>query len=523
MRSLKLRSAFRSASETSPEHEVILLAVSAALFAWLMQAALDFYFHAEKTVPEALLLDIPARQLYSRIGITAAFILTGIIISKAVRRLKRGEARARRLDQCIRSVRAINQLITRVNNRTALCQRACEELVTGLGYHCVRAELDGVTHGFSELVPSETHRVAWPVPGGCRADPDEADTLSMPIACDGEVLGSLVVTLRACQTWGDEERALLNEVSEDIAFSVRSMRTSERLIQQREEVQTILDSVSAYITYKDRNGRYIRVNKALADMAGIPHEDWVGKTLSELAPGSDECCAYSDEEVMKTGRCRHTALESLELPGGGRWVQSDRVPYRDSSGAVIGVIALSVDVTDRMQAERSLACRDEQLRQSQKMEAIGQLAGGIAHDFNNLLTAISGYTELARASLKPTAAANDMLFAVSKAAERAAALTRQLLAFSRKQPLWLSEKDLNEIVAGMTEMLTRLIGEDIELVTELGEDVGKIEADASQIEQVLMNLAVNARDAMPHGGRLTVSTSAVAPEGTACGDDTQVA
>jgi two-component system cell cycle sensor histidine kinase/response regulator CckA len=154
------------------------------------------------------------------------------------------------------------------------------------------------------------------------------------------------------------------------------------------------------------------------------------------------------------------------------------------------------------------------------MEAIGQLAGGIAHDFNNLLTAISGYTELARAELEPSGSASEMLFAVSKAADRATALTRQLLAFSRKQPLWLAEMDLNEIVSGMTDLLERLIGADIELVTEFDENLGRIEADTAQIEQVVMNLAVNARDAMPHGGRLTISTCA-ADTGNACRDGSQ--
>jgi len=177
------------------------------------------------------------------------------------------------------------------------------------------------------------------------------------------------------------------------------------------------------------------------------------------------------------------------------------------------VIGLSVDVTDRMEAERALSCKEEQLRQSQKMEAIGQLAGGIAHDFNNLLTAISGYTELACGYLEPGALAADMLSAVLKASDRAAALTGQLLAFSRKQPLWLAEQDLNDVVTGVIDMLKRLIGANIELVTDLGENVGNIEADAPQIEQVLMNLAVNARDAMPNGGKLTISTSLVTPPG----------
>ncbi len=491
----------KRAAETSPEHYIILLALAAGLFAWIMRTALDFYFYSEKTLPGALLLDISQRELYSRVTIAAAFLLTGIIISRAVNRLKASEKRARRLDQCVRSVRTINQLVTRVRDRSTLCQRSCDELVIGLGYERVQARLDGVTLGFAELPHTDT---------GAQAT-SASEPVTIPIICGGESLGELIVTPSRETAWDAEERALLNEVAEDIGFSVAMMSVAERLGQQREEVQTILDSVSAYISYKDRGGRYIRVNKALADVAHIPQQDWTGKTFAEIVPTCEEVGTYADEEVLATGKARHSPLEALELPAETRWIQSDRVPYRDSSGAVAGVIALSVDVTERMEAERALACKDEQLRQSQKMEAIGQLAGGIAHDFNNLLTAISGYTELARAELEPGGSASEMLFAVSKAADRAAALTRQLLAFSRKQPLRLAELDLNDVVLGMTDMLERLLGADIKLLTALDENVGKIEADTSQIEQVVMNLAVNARDAMPHGGRLTISTSVVDP------------
>jgi PAS domain S-box-containing protein len=492
----------RRAAETSPEHYIILLALAAGLFAWIMRTALDFYFYSEKTLPGALLLDISHRELYSRVSIAAAFLLTGIIISRAVSRLKSSEKRGRRLDQCVRSVRTINQLVTRVRDRSTLCQRSCDELVTGLGYERVQVRLDGVTRGFAELPHTDTG-----------AQPTSAsEPVTVPIICSGERLGELIVTPGRETEWDAEEHTLLNEVAEDIGFSVAMMSVAEHVRQQREEVETILDSVSAYISYKDRGGRYIRVNKALADVAGIPQQDWPGRTFAEIVPTCEEVGTYAEEDVLATGKARHSPLEALELPSGTRWIQSDRVPYRDSSG-VVGVITLSIDVTERMEAERALACKDEQLRQSQKMEAIGQLAGGIAHDFNNLLTAISGYTELARAEMEPSDSASEMLFAVSKAADRAAALTRQLLAFSRKQPLRLGELDLNDVVSGMTDMLERLIGADIELVTELDEDLGKIEADNSQIEQVVMNLAVNARDAMPHGGRLTISTSMADPDG----------
>jgi K+-sensing histidine kinase KdpD len=231
----------RRAAETSPEHYIILLALAAGLFAWIMRTALDFYFYSEKTLPGALLLDISQRELYSRVTIAAAFLLTGIIISRAVNRLKASERRARRLDQCVRSVRTINQLVTRVRDRSTLCQRSCDELVTGLGYERVQARLDGVTRGCAELPHTDT---------GAQAA-SASEPVTIPIICGGERFGELIVTPGRETAWDAEERALLNEVAEDIAFSVAMMSVSEHLGQQREEVQTILDSVSAYISYKE--------------------------------------------------------------------------------------------------------------------------------------------------------------------------------------------------------------------------------------------------------------------------------
>ena len=160
------------------------------------------------------------------------------------------------------------------------------------------------------------------------------------------------------------------------------------------------------------------------------------------------------------------------------------------------------DVTERRALE-------QQLRQSQKMEAIGRLAGGIAHDFNNLLMVISGYSEFLLERLGPDPALRGPAKEISTAAERATSLTRQLLAFSRKQMLAPKVLDLNAVVTENLKMLTRLIGEDIDLVMIPGADLGAVKADPGQIEQVILNLAVNARDAMPHGGRLTIETSNV--------------
>src|SRR6266704_2543291 len=172
---------------------------------------------------------------------------------------------------------------------------------------------------------------------------------------------------------------------------------------------------------------------------------------------------------------------------------------RDDTGAVSYFEILAEDVTERKQLEN-------QFRQAQKMQAIGQLAGGVAHDFNDLLTVVKGQVELLLSETQVGDPRRRRMEEVEKAAERASTLTRQLLAFSRMQVLQSKVLDLNTVIAGMSQMLARLIGENIEMTFLPGADLGRVKADPSQIEQVLMNLVVNARDAMPEGGQLTIET-----------------
>ena len=251
----------------------------------------------------------------------------------------------------------------------------------------------------------------------------------------------------------------------------------------------------------DSAGILLDVNPALVAMLGYGSgTDLVGRNLANL---------YSDSQQWFNLADYLGLLEKFQgLPA--NWLRHDRTivsvrlsgrAFRDERNTIFFEL-FAEDVTERRALE-------QQLRQSQKMEAVGRLAGGIAHDFNNLLMVISGYSEFLLGQLGDDASMRGHAQEIANAAARATSLTRQLLAFSRKQMLDPKIVDLNGVVAENVKMLTRVIGEDIDLVMVPGPDIGAVKADPGQIEQVIMNLAVNARDAMPHGGKLTIETENV--------------
>jgi two-component system, cell cycle sensor histidine kinase and response regulator CckA len=279
-------------------------------------------------------------------------------------------------------------------------------------------------------------------------------------------------------------------------------KTEAALREAEEKYRTIFENAVEGIFQSTPDGRFLAVNPAMARILGYesPEELLTHRTDIGTQHYVDENSRATLKQVLaEQGFVVGFECEVFRKDMSRIWTVENIRAVRDEGGGPVYYEGSIEDITERKTLE-------QQLRQSQKMEAVGQLAGGIAHDFNNLLTAINGYSELTMMRLRAEDPLRRNLEEIKKAGDRAAALTRQLLAFSRKQVLQPKVLDLNSVVSGLENMLRRLIGEDVDLRTALKPEPGSVKADPGQIEQVIMNLAVNARDAMPRGGKLTIET-----------------
>jgi signal transduction histidine kinase/integral membrane sensor domain MASE1 len=299
-------------------------------------------------------------------------------------------------------------------------------------------------------------------------------------------------------------------------------RAEDALGESGRFLQSTLNALSSNIAVLDESGTIVAVNAAWQRASKVHH--FVGAThgtgtnylqVCDSASGDSAepaaAIAKGIREVMINQRDEFFLEYPCHSLEGKRWTVAHVTRFKGAGP--VRVVVSHEDITERALAEEALRRSEEQLRQAQKMEAVGRLAGGVAHDFNNLLTVITGRSQLLLSRLPSGDRLRRDIALVQQAAERAAGLTRQLLAFSRKQVLEPKVLDLNAVVTNIGNMLRRLIGEDIHVVTDLAPRLGRVQADPGQLEQVIVNLAVNARDAMPDGGRLTIETASVELDG----------
>ncbi|MBN1808392.1 MAG: PAS domain S-box protein [Planctomycetes bacterium] len=461
-------------------------------------------------------------------------------------RLK-SEERLKHLNRVLAAVRNVNQLITREKDRGRLLAGACRSLTDAQGFSgtCIvlvnqantyeaaatagmddalgenfRHELEDGR--FPQCVRSALKKagreiITGPGPecGECafRFMHGGSATFVTALTHDTRTYGVLIALLPPELESDEEARSLFLEVAGDIAFALDSMELDKLHAETRQELDTSRSTLEAIfngaidgiLVANTEKGRFMEANAAICRMLGYTRGEILGLSVTDIHP--------KDRLEYVQGEFRKQAAGEITLAKDIPVLRKDgSVFHADVNSAPVELagkqclLGLFRDTTKRMETERALQDTREQLQQAQKLESVGRLAGGVAHDFNNLLTVILGYCETLKRMNEGNGETLKRLEVVKHTAERAAGLVHQLLAFSRKQVLQLRRINMNTAVEAVGAMLKRTIGEDIETEFRLQEGLWPVKADAGQMEQVIMNLAVNARDAMPQGGKLTIET-----------------
>jgi two-component system cell cycle sensor histidine kinase/response regulator CckA len=284
------------------------------------------------------------------------------------------------------------------------------------------------------------------------------------------------------------------------------MRFEETLRESEERYRTLFEGSRDAVYITTREGRFVDFNKAFLDLSGYSREELTVLHAQETYVHPDDRHKFQ-QEIEKKGFVSDYEVKLQKKDKKEIDCLLTASVRRDNDGTILGYQGILRDITERKRAEQEMKTLEEQLLQSQKMEAIGRLAGGIAHDFNNMLTIIKGYSQLSLSELKEDHPLRENLEGIQKATDRATGLIRKILAFSRRQVMEMKVLDPNILLIDLDKLLRRIIGEDIELVTVLAEDLGRVKVDPGQVEQVILNLAVNAKDAMLNGGKLTIETA----------------
>lgn len=474
----------------------------------------------------------------------------GVAIDVTDRR--RNEDRLRRANRALRTISSCNQVLVRARSEEELLHDVCRALVADGGFRMAwvgYAERDeaqrivpvahaGYANGYLEGLDirwSDTERGRGPTGTAMRTgrpvvnhdfltDPTVApwrdDALArgyrasavFPLrGAAGEPFGTISVYAPEAGAFDEEECALLTELADDLAFGIEALRAREERVRaeaalaaSEERFRQLAENIREIFWMSDaRTGQTLYISPGVHRMLGISAEELLRdpeRGLAMIHP-DDRAGVVAAFTRAAAGSEYDEQYRIIHPDGSLRWIHARAFPVRDADGRVYRVVGVSDDITDRRRIE-------EQLRQVQKLEAIGQLAGGIAHDFNNILAAIMMQAGTARSLPGVPADVAELLQDVEASAQRASNLTRQLLLFSRKSVMRAQAVEVNDLVAGLARMLRRIVPETHRLQLSLHPRALTVQADPGMLEQVVVNLTVNARDAMPTGGELSIETFA---------------
>ena len=329
-----------------------------------------------------------------------------------------------------------------------------------------------------------------------------ASLMFVPIRHGDRIAGILSIQSYTPQAYDCGDLDLLETLADHCGGALERLRVEAALRESQAQLARTESFALVMTAHVSLDGRWLKVPPTLCTLLGATEGDLLGTEVAAVTHPDHLAEDEAERRRLASGEVRSSDMEVRLLRSDGRpiWVYRNRSVVQDASGTPLYLLTYLRDVSDRRTLE-------DQLRQAQKMEAVGQLAGGIAHDFNNLLTAIIGNGELLLREMDPSDARRLDVLEITRAAHRAGSLTRQLLAFSRKQILQPRLLGLNQVVTELSTMLRRVIGEHVELRLDLDPLLGPVLADPGQMEQVITNLAVNGRDAMPAGGTLTIRTA----------------
>ncbi|MGH7440538.1 MAG: response regulator [Polyangiaceae bacterium] len=332
-----------------------------------------------------------------------------------------------------------------------------------------------------------------------------ASALVVPIVARDQALGALLLASNGTDLAGSEGESFVRaarSVSTQLGQALALSRAFSRLAASESRYRRMIETTNQGVWIIDAERKTTFVNARMADMLGCDVKEVVGRSPIEFLDEESRAQFVEHMRRRQQGAAQQSEFRFRRKDGTPIWTILESVPMLDDAGNYEGAFAMVMDNTERRRLE-------EQLRQSQKMDAVGRLAGGVAHDFNNVLSVILSYGEMLLADLKPGDPLRDDVEEIRKAGKRAADLTLQLLMFSRQQVIEPKVLDLNDVLASMDKMLQRILGADVDLVSLPSKPLGRVRADPGSVEQLVMNLVVNARDAMPTGGKLTMETADV--------------